>query len=219
MARPPAGVLAPRISAPDLPDRLDEVGALAAGDDVVQARVTGLRGDVDAARLTLTESVVSDADTDRFDLTLARLADVDIDAPRATELIASRGSWRNVRITGGRIGALDLGRADLHSVELRGVRIDYLALGEADVSDLLVADCTIGTLDLPGATLARVRFERTRADEVDTRELRASHVDLRGLDAVAYTSPAGLRGATLAPRQVELLAADLATAFGIDVRD
>ncbi|MDL9979594.1 pentapeptide repeat-containing protein [Microbacterium candidum] len=219
MARPPAGVLAPRISAPDLPRGLDDVRTLTAGDDVLQARVTGLRGAVDAARLTLTESVLADVDADRFDLTLARLADVDIDAPRATELIASRGSWRNVRITGGRIGALDLGRADLHSVELRGVRIDYLALGEADVSDLLVADCTIGTLDLPRATLARVRFERTRADEVDTRELRASHLDLRGLDAVTYTSPAGLRGATLAPRQVELLAADLAAAFGIDVRD
>lgn len=219
MARAASGPLAPRISDPDLPGSLDEVVGLAAGDDVLQARVSGLRGDVDAARLTLTEAVVADVDVDRFDLTLARLADVEFDAPRATELVASRGSWRNVRITGGRIGALDLGRADLHSVELRGVRIDYLALGEADVSDLLVADCTIGTLDLPAATLVRVRFEGCRADEVDTRDLRASHVDLRGLDAVTYTSPAGLRGTTLGLRQVELLAGDFAAAFGVDVRD
>lgn len=209
----------PRVSAPDLPEPLHEVDALKAGDDVIQARISGLTGDVDASRATVSESVVADADVGRFDLTLARLTDVEIADLRATELIGSRGSWRNVRLTGGRIGALDLGRAELYSVELRGVRIDYLTLAEADASDLLIADCTIGTLDLPGAKLSRVRFTGTRAEEVDTRELRSTHVDLRGLDALAYTSPAGLRGATLAPRQVELLAADLASALGIDVRD
>jgi len=213
-----AGPQEPRISAPDLPDRLDEVGALEPGDDAIQARISGLAGDVDAPRASVAESII-EGDVGRFDLTLARLTDVEIADLRATELIASRGSWRNVRIRGGRIGALDLGRTELYSVELRGVRIDYLTLAEADASDLLIADCTIGTLDLPGAKLSRVRFEATRADEVDTRELRSTHVDLRGLDAVAYTSPAGLRGSTLAPRQVELLAADLASALGIDVRD
>jgi uncharacterized protein YjbI with pentapeptide repeats len=219
MARPAPGPLAPRITEPDLPRALDDVGALDPGDDVAQARISGLRGDVDAARATLSECLIVDADVDRFDLSLARLADVEVSDLRATELIAARGSWRNVRVTGGRIGALDLTRAGLHSVELRGVRVDYLALGEAEASDLLVGDCVIGTLDLPLATLSRVRFEGTRADEVDTRELRSAQVDLRGLEAVAYTSPAGLRGATLGLRQVELLAGDLATALGIDVRD
>jgi uncharacterized protein YjbI with pentapeptide repeats len=213
-----AGPQEPRISAPDLPDTFDEADALEPGDDVIQARVRGLAGEVDAARATIAESTI-EGDVGRFDLTLARLTDVEIADLRAIELIASRGSWRNVRITGGRIGALDLARADLYSIELRGVRIDYLTLAEANASDLLIADCTIGTLDLPSAKLSRVRFEGTRADEVDSRELRSTHVDLRGLDAVAYTSPAGLRGATLAPRQVELLAADLASALGIDVRD
>jgi uncharacterized protein YjbI with pentapeptide repeats len=209
---------APRISTPDLPDRLDEVGSLHPGDDLIQARLAALSGDVDAARATVAESVI-EGDVGRFDLTLARLTDVEVAEVRATELVASRGSWRNVRVTGGRIGALDLARAELYSVELRGVRIDYLTLAEADASDLLIADCVIGTLDLPSAKLSRVRFEGTRADEVDTRELRSTHVDFRGLDAVAYTSPAGLRGSTLAPRQIELLAADLAAALGIDVRE
>ena len=137
---------------------------------------------------------------------------------RAAEVVATRGTWRNVRLTGGRVGALELGRAELSSVELRGMRIDYLTLAGAAASDVVFVDCAIGTLDLPGATLSRVRFEACRADEVDTRDLRAAHVDLRGLDAVGYTAPAGLRGATLSPRQVELLASDLAAALGIGVR-
>jgi len=219
MARAGDRPLPPRLSEPDLPRELDDVDAITAGDDVLQSRIVGLHGDVDASRATLSECRVVDADVDRLDLTLARLTDVEVTGLRATELVAPRGAWRNVRIDGGRIGALDLTRAELQSVELRGVRIDYLALGEVDASDIVIGDCTIGSLDLPAAKLSRVRLERTRADEVDTRDLTATNVDLRGLDAVTYTSPAGLRGATLALRQVELIAGELAVALGIDVRD
>ena len=104
-------------------------------------------------------------------------------------------------------------------MELRGIRIDYLALPAARVNDLLVVDCVIGALDLPQATLTRVRFEDSRADEVDTRGLRSEHLDLRGLEAVSYTDPAGLRRATLSFRQVEHLAPALAVALGIRVDD
>ena len=91
-----------------------------------------------------------------------------------------------MRIAGGRIGTLDLADAELDEVELRGIRIDYLSLGGGRVADLVVADCTIGTLDMPQATLSRVAFLDSRADEVDTRGLRAEHLDLRGLEAVLY---------------------------------
>jgi uncharacterized protein YjbI with pentapeptide repeats len=219
MAGTAVGPAAPRVSAPDLPDFLDEVSILGPGAEISQARVERLDEQVDASRALLTECVLDASGVDRFDLTLARLSDVEITGLRVADVVATRGTWRNVRAIGGRIGALDLGRAELASVEVRGLRVDYLALAGATVSDVVFVDCMIGTLDLPGATLSRVRFEGCRADEVDTRDLRAQNVDLRGLDAVSFTSPAGLRGATLATRQVELLAADLAVALGIVVRD
>ena len=218
MARAAAGPAAPRVSAPDLPDALDETDALEPDAEFAQARIRGLGERAQASRALLSECLVDATGVDRFDLTLARLSDVDVTGLRAAEVVATRGTWRTVRVVGGRVGALELGRAELTSVELRGMRIDYLTLAGATASDVRVVDCVIGTLDLPGATLSRVRFEDCRADEVDTRDLRAEHLDLRGLEAVAYTAPAGLRGATLAPRQVELLASDLATALGIDVR-
>lgn len=56
-----------------------------------------------------------------------------------------------------------------------------------------------------------------RADEVDTRGLRATDLDLRGLEALAYTDPRGLAGATLEARQAEVHAVALAHALGIRV--
>ncbi|WP_404433112.1 pentapeptide repeat-containing protein [Microbacterium lacus] len=186
---------------------------------MLQARFEGLSGDVDAAHAHLSECIIVDATVGGLDLTGAVLTDVGITALRATEVKARNSRWRDILVSGGRIGTLDLTGADLTGVELRGIRIDYLALGSAKVSDLLMAECTIGSLDVPLATLSRVRFESTRVDEVDSRGVRAEHVDLRGLEALAFTDLSSLRGVTLSARQVELLATSFAAALGIDVRD
>ncbi len=211
--------LPPRISAPDLPARFEEVGTIERHDDVLQARITGLTGSVDAAHAHLAECLVVEAPLDTLDLSGATLTDVEIAMGRATEVRARDSRWRNVLVHGGRIGTLDLTSAELVGVELRGIRIDYLSLGSADVSDLLIVDCAIGSVDVPLAKLSRVRFDATRADEVDTRGVRAENTDLRGLDALRYTDPTSMRGMTLSPRQVELLSSAFASALGIDVRD
>ena len=74
-----------------------------------------------------------------------------------------------------------------------------------------------GALDLPDARLLRVAFEDCRCDEVDTRGLKASGVDLRGLDALSFTSPAGLAGVTIDDRQAAMHAREFAEALGIRV--
>lgn len=211
--------LPPRISAPDLPSRFKSVAALERHDDVLQARIDGLSGDVDAAHAHLAECLIAEPAVDALDIGGATLTDVELAMGRATELRSRDARWRNVLVHGGRIGTLDLTATELVGVELRGIRIDYLALGSADVSDLLIVDCTIGSLDIPLAKLSRVRFEGSRADEVDTRGVRLENVDLRGLEALFYTDPLALRGATLSPRQLELLATGFAAALGIDVQD
>ncbi|MCR2801000.1 hypothetical protein QNO21_06720 [Microbacterium sp. zg-Y818] len=209
----------PRQALPDLPPRLSAGTTLGRRSDVSQTRIEGLTGDVDAAHARLVECVLGASAVDRLDLTGATLIDVAIEELRATTVAAISGTWRSVAITGGRVGTLDLSRAQMDAVEVRGARIDYLALGQAVVADLLIADCVIGSLDLPGATLERVRFEESRADDVDTREMRATDLDLRGLQALGYTDPAALRGATLAPHQASALAESFAAALGVQVRD
>lgn len=219
MSARPVRPVPPRSADPDLPARLAPVTTLERRADLAQARVEGISGDVDAAHSRLVECILALSALERLDLTGATLIDVEIEDPRATTLAAVSGTWRAVRITGGRIGTLDLSRARLDAVEIRGARIDYLSLGQATAADILVADCVLGTLDMPAARLDRVRFEGCRVDDVDTRELRAVDLDLRGLEALGFTDLQTLRGATLAPHQVAALAESLAAALGIDVRD
>ncbi len=219
MARRTDSPVPPRDAAPDLPARLEPATELVRHGDLLGARVDGLSGAVDAAHSRLTESVVAALSADRLDLTGAVLTDVRLVEPRATEIVARDGQWRSVEIVGGRIGTLDLLRADLDGVLLRDVRIDYLSLPSARIADLRCTGCVIGTMDLPDAEVRRAAFRDTRVDEVDTRGLRATDLDLRGLEALSYTEPAALRGATMSEAQLLTHAASFARALGIRVLD
>lgn len=216
MARPSHSPVAPRVSPPDLPAVLTS-GTASRGADLLAARIE-LSGAVDLAHSTLEQCVLV-LDADAVDLTGATVLDVDVTRPRAASLSLREAGIRRLRITGGRIGTLDLSGARIDGLELRDLRIDYLDLGATKGADILIADSTIRTLDMPQAELSRVRFDGCRGDEVDPRGLRATDVDLRGLDALAFVDANGLRGTTLTGFQVQQLAPALAASAGILVRD
>src|SRR5687768_11396004 len=98
----------PRVSPPDLPARLQLAAGLQAHEDHFQLQITDLEPRTDAAHAALTECTVAAASVDRLDLTGATIVDVAIDELRATTLIGREARLRRVRITGGRIGTLDL---------------------------------------------------------------------------------------------------------------
>ncbi|QLD10431.1 hypothetical protein [Microbacterium oleivorans] len=217
MARPRLRPAPPRGSEPDLPRHL-VAGRLARRAELTEASIR-LEATADGAHARLSESRLVAASVDRLDLTGAVLADVVIDDPAAAEIVARDGSWRSVRLSGGRIGTLDLSRGRWDGVLLRGVRVDYLSVPASTLRDVTFSGCRIGTLDAPGAVLERVRFEDTAVDEFDTREMRSTDLDLRGLDVLAFTDVRALREATMSERQVEAHARALATALGIDVQE
>lgn len=208
----------PHTSEPDLPPTLETARLIRSGE-VTGARIELTGGVVDAAHSRLTESAIAAASVDRLDLTGAVVSDAVLEQPSVTELIARDGTWRTVVVRGGRIGSLDLSRGRWDAVVLDGVRIEYVSAGSATLRDIEVSDCRITTWDAPGARIERLRFARTRIDEVDTREMQAVDLDLRGLDALSFTDVRALRGATLSTAQVAEHAASLAAALGIDVRD
>jgi len=214
MARSTERPQPPRVSPPDLPDELDDSVGRRHGDHVGQ-RIP-LAEDLAHAQF---EQCSLSGTADRVDLTGATLLDVEIVDARTPVLSLKDATIRRLRIAGGRIGTLDLSGAHVAELMLEHARIDYLSLAAAKVQDSLITDCTLATVDLPAATATRVRFERCRADEVDTRGLRADALDLRGLDALAFVDVTALRGTTLTERQVELLAPVFARAAGIDVQD
>lgn len=214
----PAPLKAPRLSAPDLPARL-EPATISSHVDLIGALIEGASGDVDAAGAHMSESTVRNLDVGTLDLARSRFADVEIDELRAVTIAAHESRWQSVRMRGGRIATLDLSRGSLAGVEIRGLRIDYLTLAGSEASDLLFVDCIIGSLDAPQAKLQRVAFHGCRVTDVDNRGWRAEHVDLRGLEAVHYLDMPALRGTTLSERQTNALGRDFAAAAGVDVRD
>lgn len=215
MARIPERPKAPRLSPPDLPAVLEDATGARHGDHL-GARIA--LGD-DLAHAQLEQCVLHGAADERADLTGATLLDVAIEEPRTPVLSLRGASVRRLRITGGRIGTLDLTEARIGELELRGVRIDYATLAAAKADDVLIAECSFRALDLPQAVLSRVRFEDSRADEVDVRGLRAVDTDLRGLDALSYLDVLSLKGTTMSAPQVAQLAPVLARSLGIDVVD
>jgi hypothetical protein len=219
MARPSDQPAPPRAADPDLPPVLDDHRGLGPRSDLFGARITELSGRVEAAHSRIVECAFAPASVELLDLAGATLVDVAVEELRAVEFVARDGAWRTAQVTGGRIGTLDLRRVEIDGLTLRGMRIDYFGAASATLRDVTLIGCTIGTLDLPEARLERMRFEECRADEVDTRGLRAVDLDLRGLEALSFTDPAGLRGATLSGRQAEFHAATFARALGITVRD
>lgn len=214
MARSTERPLPPRVSPPDLPDELDDGVGRRHGDHV------GLRIPLseDLAHAQFEQCSLSGA-AERVDLAGATLLDVEIVDARTPVLSLKDATIRRLRIAGGRIGTLDLSGAHVAELIIEHARIDYLSLAAAKIQDSLIADCTLATVDVPAATVTRVRFERSTADEVDTRGLRADSLDLRGLDAQAFLDVTSLRGTTLSPLQVELLAPVFARTAGIDVQD
>ncbi|WP_091234404.1 pentapeptide repeat-containing protein [Microbacterium sp. 3J1] len=216
MPRTPDSPIAPRVSPPDLPPRLEDASP-ARGADLLAARLD-LSGAADLAHASLEQCEIS-ADADEVDLTGATLIDVSIAGARIASLRMRDASVRRVRISGGRIGTIDLSGARIDELELHDVRIDYLNLGGTRATDVTVSTCGIRTLDMPQAELTRVRFTDTRTDEVDPRGMRAKDVDLRGLDALAFLDANSLRGTTLSTTQVQQLAPLFADGLGIQVRD
>lgn len=216
MARSPETPAAPRVSPPDLPLEFTE-GLAARNADLVAARLE-LDGTTDLSYATLEQCLVS-ADADFVDLTGATILDVDMSRVRIASLRMRGAGVRRLRIRGGRIGSLDLSEARIGELELRDLRIDYLTLGGAKGSDIEIADCRIRALDMPQAELTRVRFSGTASEEVDPRGLRATDVDLRGLDAMGYLDANSLRGTTLSSFQVQQLAPVFAAGLGIQVKD
>lgn len=214
----PFDSMKPRVHPPDLPVAFEDAETPELRGDHYQMRFVGLSGDIDASFASIVECRVEPSSVQELILRGTALTDVAIQDLQAVQIVGRESHWRRVAIVGGRIASLDLSGATLSSVELHGLRLDYVNLAGADVSDVLITGCRIATIDMPQTALRRVRFHESTAEEVDARDARIEHVDLRGLDATRFLDIGSLRGATFSADQAALHSAALARAVGLDVR-
>lgn len=171
----------------------------------------------DLAGLTLSECELTGATMDDTDLTSARLIDTRIRQLHAPRFSAPRGTLRNVRVEGSRIGAWDLFDAGLQSVVVTDSKLGLVDLRAAAVRDVQFRGCIIDELDLGDAKLTRVAFDDCRVAAIDTHRATLTDVDFRGLDIGLVRNPDGMRGATISGHQAVALAGLFAAHLGIQV--
>lgn len=147
----------------------------------------------------------------------AELVDCRLMDSFATTLLAAESSWRRVLGQRPRWGSAELVDATLMSVHLRDGKIDYLNARQSRWTDVLIEDCTIGTLDLGGWVGNRVSFLRCRIGTLDVGNARFEDVDLRTSQLGVINGIDGLQGVTIDESQLMELAPLLARHLGIRV--
>jgi uncharacterized protein YjbI with pentapeptide repeats len=196
------------------------------GDPSALVREADLDGlafaDVDMPSLELDDSTLVCCELHRASAEEANLRgtlirDTVLTRPVLTVLRAWRGRWHGVRVTGGRVGALEAYDSEWRSVHFVSCKLNYVNLRGADLLDVKFSSCQIDDLDLVEATVRRASFEDTRVSRLSVQSAELRDVDLRGARYEQIQGVASLRGATISGSQLAALAPLLASEVGIVV--
>lgn len=214
-----------RTKAPQI-DRL-RLGTLTDGDPaelVANADLESVRfAHLDLAELGLSGARLdgvhlTDVAAAESDLTGAVLSEVHLDQVNLPVVRAARSQWRDVQLTG-RLGSFEAYETGWRSVQFVGCKLNFVNLRGAELVDVAFTDCVIDELDLLGATANRVRLSNTHVTHLNVRQAKFRDLDLRGADLEELEGLTDLRGATVTPQQLTLLAPLFAAQIGLNVED
>jgi uncharacterized protein YjbI with pentapeptide repeats len=207
----------PRIAAPTLVGlQSREPGAEVVYEDLDGVLVAG--ADLSGRSLvgaSWRESRLTDLVADDLTCRGARFLDVLIESASAVGIDGSGSTLRAVEVVSSRLGAVEFAESSWTSVVLRGCRISYLSLRDAVLTDVLIDDCIIGTLDLQGAQVRRMAVAGGRLAELLLARSSLADVDLRAGRIEVVTPAAGLAGTTISMAQAVDLGPRLAAELGI----
>lgn len=209
----------PALAAGPLPELLDTpADQVAAGD-----RREGERyADDDFARVRLTGTSFTDCAFERVslheaDLRGLHLAECRLTAVDAPVLAVPRSSWRDVLVTGSRLGAVEAYESTWRTVSIADGKLGYLNARGSTWTDVSLRDCAVDELDLSGARLTRVSLAGCRVGTLHLAGATLTDVDLRQTRLEVIEGLAGLAGAWVSETQLVELAPLLAVHLGIRV--
>lgn len=204
------------------------LGPLTAGTPELLIAKADLEGlsfrDVDTRELVISDGVIhscqfTGVSAQEADWKSTRLVESTFERLNVPVMCAPRGVWRDLRFDGARLGSIEAYEASWHAVHFVGCKLSFMNLRGAELLDVAFTDCIIEELDLVGTTARRVAFYDSRVSRLNLQHARLEHVDLRGADFEEITWLDGLRGTTISPLQLELLAPLLAHEMGITIRE
>jgi len=141
-----------------------------------------------------------------------------LDAIHGASVDFSDTTWRDSRVSGGRLGAVNLPGATLTTIRFVGSKLGFLNLAGAQFEDVVFEGCEIDGLDARGAKLRSVSFVDCSVNELNVTEAALSKVDLSGARLRSLIGVDNLRGVTINHGQLMDLAPQLAAQLGIEIR-
>lgn len=149
----------------------------------------------------------------------ARVVESAFDGVDVPALSAARATLRDVEIRDSRFGSIEAYDGAWRGIRLTRCRLGYVNLRATELLDVAFEDCTIDEMDLLDATARRVAFPGSRIGTLNVGAATLTDVDLRGAQLREVVGMAGLRGATISPEQLQLMAPALAELAGIRLED
>jgi uncharacterized protein YjbI with pentapeptide repeats len=130
----------------------------------------------------------------------------------------ANSTWRDSRISGGRLGAMVLAGATWNGVVVHGSKLGFVNLAGAKLEDVVFEECEIGSIDARAAQLRSIAFVDCTIDEFNVSGATLSKVDLSGARLRSLLGIESLRGAIVSHEQLLDLAPVLAAQLGLEVR-
>jgi uncharacterized protein YjbI with pentapeptide repeats len=210
--------------------RLDPIrlGPLTAGTPDLLIKKADLEGlsfsDIDTRELVISGGIVqccqfTGVSAHEADWKSARLVESTFERLNVPVVRAARGVWRDLRFDGARLGSVEAYETSWHAVQFVACKLDFVNLRAAELLDVAFTDCIIDEIDLMETTARRVAFHNTRVARLNLQHAQLEHVDLRGADVEEINGFDGLRGATITPTQLALLAPLFAHEHGITIQE
>ncbi len=211
--RPPAKV---QLALPALVDVDPDALSGARHHEQVRLADLDLSG-ADLGATTFAECVLERVVLDAADLRGLHLAECRLAQLDAARCVVPRSSWRDVTLTGSRLGAVESYESTWRSVVVTESKIGYLNARGSDWTDVTVRGCVVDELDLAGARLTRVLLEDCRVRSLRLDGATLVDVDLRSAHLQEIEGLAGLAGAWVSEQQLTALAPLLAAHVGLHV--
>jgi uncharacterized protein YjbI with pentapeptide repeats len=188
-------------------------------------------GDYDAVDFSDRDFSGQDASDARFlecRLERCRVDGLSMSRTRITESLLSEvhgttvdladSTWRDSRVSGGRLGAVTLIGASWSGIRVLGCHLGFVNLAGARFEDVRFEGCEIGGLDARTAHLRSVAFVDCSVDDLNVAGATLSDVDLSGARLRALIGVESLRGAIVSEAQLADLAPIFAAELGLEVR-